>query len=243
MNNRNRKVSGVHRRWLILFLIPVVILAAVSVYYFRDTSQDRELALSQEAARNEEIDPLDVQVIEDEGLSFSFHIDEFVDRYNAYYRRDNGEACLPDTGDTVHYYYTEDESIITLPTLNINASDSGRNVQEIILSFDWHSYSEALMEVFESMCFYTVKTLFPEMPDEDITALYSGVIDSAYDHPGEEWFGADALPYALFYKGGAGIYSYYASGDRQYLCVIPVTEDSLNGFRDRGVKVYSTVER
>ncbi|MCI6850047.1 MAG: hypothetical protein MR883_00850, partial [Clostridiales bacterium] len=54
----------------------------------------------------------------------------------------------------------------------------------------------------------------------------------------DAWYGRGAVPYALFYKDGIGIYPYFAIGDWEHFCIIPVTEETVAEFKQKGVEIH-----
>lgn len=215
--------------------------------------KERETILAQKA----EIKKLNINILnnrEDE-LVFNISIDDYIDSYNGYYWNDNkaryllpsDEWCtqIYDTSihsnhETIYYYFTEDKDIWSLPTISVYAPTNKDYVQEITVNFDWHSYTENMYELYEQMCFYSLKAVFSELTDEQIINLYSEANSLGYEnvYSSEEWYSKDSVPYALFYKDNVGVYPYFAIGSWQHLCIIPVTEETINEFEQKGVKIY-----
>lgn len=215
--------------------------------------KETETILEQKA----EIKKLDINVLnnrEDE-LVFNISIDDYIDSYNGYYWSDNkARYLLPsdewrtqiyDTSihsnhETIYYYFTEDEELWTLPTISVYVPIDKDYVQEITINFDWHSYTENMYELYEQMCFYSLKAVFSELTDEQIINLYSEANSLGYENvfSSEEWYSKDSVPYVLFYKDNVGVYPYFAIGSWQRLCIIPVTEYTINEFKKKGVKIY-----
>lgn len=110
-----------------------------------------------------------------------------------------------------------------------------------------------MYDLYKEMCFYTLKVFFPDFSDEQIISIYSKAIDSGYDHviyskaidsgyyhifPSDEWYSSDSVPYAVFYKDNIAVYSYFAIGSSQSLCIIPVTQETINTLRQKGAEIY-----
>ena len=55
----------------------------------------------------------------------------------------------------------------------------------------------------------------------------------------DAWFGSNAVPPGLFYRDGVGIYPYFAIGDWERFCIIPVTAERLQEFKEKGVVLYA----
>ena len=204
-----------------------------------------------------EIKRLDIAVIEnrENELVFDISIDDYIDSYNGYYWNDKNscylsppsewrcstyETAIHSDHETFYYNFTEDEKIWPLPTISVYVPTNGNYIQEITLNFDDHSYTEAMYDLYEEMCFYTLKVFFPDFTDEKITELYTSLNKLAYGNvfPNEEGYGSDSVPCALFYKDGIGLYPYFAIGEFVHLCIIPVTQETIDEFEMKGVEIY-----
>ncbi len=189
-------------------------------------------------------------------LVFSFSMDDYIESYNGYYWRehekryilpvvfDNWQMQTLENGihspyNTVLYDYSADRKMLSLPLISFYVPPENDSVQEIAVIFDWHSYSRELHEQYEELCYYSVKTVLPELTEEQIVKLCSKINEAGYDHAFsmDEWYGSGSVPYELFYKGNIGVYSHFAIGSRQRLCIIPVTEQTLDEFARRGVVI------
>lgn len=188
-------------------------------------------------------------------LVFNISADDFIESYNSLYAVKNKSAYLSaiehwqksseETGihsdyETNIYRFTEDEKLWALPTISIYTPSNNISVEEITVNFDWHSYTENLYEQYKSMCYYTLKTVLPNLADKQIINLYTKANDSGYEHcfSSDEWYANGRLPTEMFYKDNICVYSYFAIGSSQRLCIIPVTEETIAGFKEKGVIVY-----
>lgn len=217
--------------------------------------KEKEAILKQKS----EIKRLDISVLDnrEDELVFNISIDDYIESYNGYYWKDkksryllpssniNWQTQILDTSihskhETVYYYFTEDKKIWSLPTISLYVPTNKDYVQEITINFDWHSYTENMYRLYEQMCFYSLKAVFSELTDEQIINLYSEANNIGYEnaYSSEEWYSKDSIPYALFYKDNIGVYPYFAIGSWQHLCIIPVTEETINEFQQKGVKIY-----
>ena len=188
-------------------------------------------------------------------LVFSVSIDDFIDSYNGYYWNDkNIRYLLPSTEwrsqiydtaihsnyETKYYNFTEDEKIWSLPTISVYVPTNNDYIQEITLNFDDHSYTKQMYTLYEEMCFYTLRVLFPDCSSDKITELYMSLNKLAYDNvfPNEKGYNSNSTPCALYYKNGIGLYPYFAIGECVHLCIIPVTQETISDFEARGVRIY-----
>lgn len=215
--------------------------------------ENRETLPEQVVATRE----LNCQVIENRSEEFVFDssINDFIDCYNGLCRTGQGDVFLGPASDwnsriyesgihsdyeTVVYTFSEDEAVQSLPTVTVYAPSDCNAIQEITVDFDDHGYSESLFEQYKKMCFYTVKAFFPEMSDDNITELCASVHNLANQNlfSEEDWFGHDAVPPVLYYKNQIGVYPYFAVGQCEHLCIVPVTQEMIAQFERKGVKIY-----
>lgn len=191
---------------------------------------------------------------EDE-LVFSIAIDEFVDGFNRCYGAEYGsdylappeqwicetlESSIHWDGETLKYRFSENVSAYTLPTVSVYSPASGGGIQLVTVDFDQHCYSQSLYGRYEMLCFYALKVFFPELSDEAIVELYQQVNALGEENvfSSDEWYTNGSVPCALFYKDGIGVYPYFAAGDWEHLCIIPVTEAVITAFEQKGVVIY-----
>lgn len=128
----------------------------------------------------------------------------------------------------------------SLPTVSVFTPSDESYVQEIMLNFDDHSYTESMYRLYERTCFYTIKVLFPSFDDAETVELYTKLNELAYQNvfPNEQGYSSDSIPAALFYKDGIGLYPYFAIGESVHLCVIPVTDQTIAAFETKGTAIY-----
>ena len=219
-----------------------------------DEEEMQKQIILREKAEIRELDAAVMDYQEDE-LVFSFSIDDFIDSFNGYYWEDyESRYLLPSSmwisfvyESSIHskyasnyYYFTPDETMWSLPTVSVFTPSDESYVQEIMLSFDDHSYTESMYHLYERTCFYTIKVLFPSFDDAEIVELYTKLKELAYQNvfPNEQGYSSDSIPAALFYKDGIGLYPYFAIGESVHLCVIPVTDQTITAFEAKGTTIY-----
>ncbi len=204
-----------------------------------------------------EIKKLDTSVLNNrtDELVFSFSIDDFIESYNNLYVKDKKKTYLTSSSiwtclvhensihsnhETYDYYFTENESNQTLPIIEVYVPSNNDYVQEIVINFDYHSYMEKNYNLYEEMCFYTLKSLLNETNDKEIIKLYKNINQLAEDNifSSEEWYKNGAVPRVIYYRNGVGVYPYFAIGQHMKLCVIPVTEQTISEFKQKGVDIY-----
>lgn len=231
--------------WRLIPLAFVLIyIALVAVIQSKET-------LKQEV----EIKKLDIKVLnnrEDE-LVFSVSIDDFIDSYNGFYRNDkNANYLLPSSRwstdiydkaihsnhETIYYNFTEDEKKWLLPTISVYVPANGDYIQEITLNFDDHGYTAEMYELYEEICFYTIKVLFPDFTDDKIIELYTVLNNLAYDNFTTVKYTSESVSCALYHKDGIGLYPYFADGELLHLCIIPVTQKYINELEKKGVEIH-----
>lgn len=186
---------------------------------------------------------------------FSIGIDDYIDCYNALFKKDNGSNFFTpsaqwqcyhrDSG--IHsayrmnyFYFTPDEQVHTLPTVAVYIPTNDDCIQEVTVNFDEHSYTESGYHLFQEMCGYTMRVFFPDLPDDTVSAVCSEIISSGNQNvfSSDEWYDVGSVPSVLFHKNGIGVYPYFAIGDWERFCIIPVTEELLTDFDQKGVELH-----
>ena len=232
-----------------------------SGYYGDFEQQAKEEALleqeEKEALLNKkaEIRQFDINVLQnrENELVFSISINDYIDGYNGFHWRDYKTRYLLPTDkwrtqildtaihsehETIYYNFTEDEKVWPLPTISVYVPTNEDYIQEVTVNFDWHhSYTENMYTLYEEMCLYTLKIFFPDLSDDKIIQLYTTLNNLAYDNivPHEQGYSSNSVPCALYHKDGIGLYPYFAVGECVHLCIIPVTEETINDFEKKGV--------
>lgn len=195
----------------------------------------------------------DIAVMEyrENELVFTLSLDGYIACFNEYYgrgyltpacewRHHVQDAAIHSGHETNVYYFTADEKVYSLPTITVYTPANGDYIQEITVNFDDHSYTESDYAQYRQMCFCTLKVFFPELSDASLMELCTEAITLGNRNlfASDEWYGSGSVPCALFYKDGIGVYPYFAIGDWARLCVIPVTEQTIANFKQKGVQVY-----
>lgn len=226
--------------------------------YFDGTTQRQTLFdESEPTIAQTEIDTLDIQVMEnrEKELVFTISIHDYIRSYNSYYNSSYCRSYLTPVSqwqcyifdsaihsdhETKYYYFTEDERVYSLPTITVYVPTNGDYIQEITVNFDEHSFSESGFELYKEMCYYTMKVFFPNLPDESIFDLCSEIVALGNQNvfSSDEWYDKDVVPFALFHKDGIGVYPYFAIGDWEHFCIIPVTEEVINEFEEKGAQIH-----
>ncbi len=212
---------------------------------------------NREQFEQKNITKFDVKIKENQNkeLVFSISIDDYINAYNSYYFKDNKTNYLLSSSKwqienlntsvssdyaTKKYYFTEDKTLLTLPTITVYTPNGQNDIQEITLNFDWHGWTSQMYNKYETMCFYTLKVFFPELDDEQIKKLYSKINDLGYENvfTVDKQYSKDSVPCAIFYKNNIGLYPYFAMGSWQYFCIVPITSDYIDELEQKGVKTY-----
>ena len=109
-----------------------------------------------------------------------------------------------------------------------------------------HAYLDQTLEEiflynaqFEELCFYTLKVFFPDMEDEQIVALYEEAnhLGNMNVFLNEDGYKKGCVPCVLYHKDGVGIYPYFAIGEWVHLCIIPVTQEIIDDYAQKGVEI------
>lgn len=214
-----------------------------------------ETSLSKILNQEAPIKKLDLQIMEnrENELVFQTSIDDFIDSYNGYYWKDKEvryllpslewNAYLYDKAvhsayETCYYIFSKDEEILPFPTITVYAPSNGDFIQEITVNFDDHSYMDSLYDIYEEMCFYTLKVFFPDLPDETLINLYTTLNQLAYENVTTIKYTSESVPCALYYRGNIGVYPYFALGECVHMCIIPVTQEYLDELQRKGTAIF-----
>jgi len=221
-----------------------------------EASEPPEEDILQQSA---EIKELDISAIEnrENELVFNISLDDFIDSYNGYYWNDKSVRYFPPSymwesytaensvhsgHETLLYTFTEDEKLWSFPTISAYVPTNRDYIQEITLEFDNHGYTDELHEIYEEHCLYTLKVFFPNLSNEKITELYSEINAYAFDHfPFPELsYSRNSTPQILYHKDGIGVYPYFPNSVL-HLCIIPVTDSTLDTFSANGTAIFEVV--
>ena len=200
---------------------------------------------------------LDIQVMENRKneLVFTISTSDYVESYNSYYKVDYCRSLLPPVSqwqcftydsaihseyETKCYSFTEDEHVYSLPTITVYVPTNDDYIQQITVNFDEHSFTQSGFEKYKEMCYYTMKVFFPDLSDARIMDLCAEIVALGNQNvfSSDEWFSKNAVPFALFYREGIGVYPYFAIGDWEHFCIIPVTEETVTEFGEKGVQIH-----
>ena len=86
------------------------------------------------------------------------------------------------------------------------------SIQEITVNFDDHGYAPSLRNIYNNMCYYTLKVFFPDFPKDKIVELYTTLNRLAYEYFTEIKYTSESIPSVLYYKDGIGLYPDFAEG-------------------------------
>lgn len=226
-------------------------------YYDSKTSQEpttSETSLNAEIAKP---DILRIGIEENrEGEQvFTIDIEDYIQRYNSFFRGDYGRDFFSpvsewrcyrrDSGihsdhEMKFYYFQLDEQVYSLPTVAVYVPTNADHIQEITINFDEHSFTESGFQLYKEICRYTMKVFFPDLTDEERSTICSQIFSLGNQNvlSSEEWYDTGAIPCVLFHRDGIGIYPYFAIGNWERFCVIPVTEDILSNFTQKGAEIH-----
>lgn len=213
-----------------------------------------EASLSTETV-NPDILQISIEGNREDDLVFTINIEDYIEIYNSFYRENNvrdffspvsewqcdhRETGIHSDHEMKFYYFQLDEKVYSLPTVAVYVPTNVDRIQEITINFDQHSFTEYGFQLYKEICCYTMKIFFPDLTDEERSMVCSEIISLGNRNvlSSEEWYDKGAIPCVLFHADGIGIYPYFAIGDWDRFCVIPVTEDILSNFTQKGVKIY-----
>ncbi len=188
-------------------------------------------------------------------LVFNRSLNDFIDCYNQHYRTDHHMPYLQPASEwrnlvypsaihseheTILYEFSYNPKIWSQPTITAYVPTNKEYIQEITVNFDEHGYSESFYDAFEELCYYTLKVFFPELSDEQIIHLYTelNMLGDQNVFDNDQGYEKGCIPCVLYHKNGIGVYPYFAVGEWQHLCIIPVTEETRQDFADKGVEIH-----
>ena len=194
-----------------------------------------------------EVVDLDIGVTEiaDNELAFTITLDEFISSFNRYYFQHHNKAYFEKaskwqkysngyelflSSEVTGYSFTQDPQIWSLPRVSVYVPSGSDYIQQIVLTFDDHRYQASMYELYQEICFYTLKVFFPKMANDEITMIY----EALYEQSGDNFFGNDyeKLPNSIYYIDDFALYAYYGAGTVN-ICILPLSGDidiPLNSF-------------
>ena len=185
---------------------------------------------------------------------FSSSISDFILSFNSIYEQMYAEDYLTSSSnwmrlidespcfehDSVHYIFSADERIGSMPTISIYTPENNDGIYEIKLTFDDHGYQESLYEEFEEICLCSLKTALPELSNAHIIDLHEKLYSLTKENfwGGYNTYGGGERPAlnAIYQYSTVGLYGYYGAGTAN-ICVIPLTQETIAQFQQQGVEV------
>lgn len=244
---------------LAVWILVAAILLGEFLWVWIQCQEDREEPNADLlfAVEEQGIEPINIEVRTVHGNEALFGVtaEDFIRSFNSLFERDYCRSYFPPLEDwsgcsynsgihsqypAMKFVFSEDEKIYSLPTVTIYTPMEQRAIQEITVNFDEHSYTEAGYQRYKQLCSYTLKVFFPKLSEDAVSQICDQVIAAGNQNvfDSDAWFGSGAVPFALFCRDGVGIYPYFAIGDWQRFCVIPVTEEIIADFKQKGVEIY-----
>lgn len=176
---------------------------------------------------------------------FSMTAADFAAGYNSLYRQCHHADYLPALWSgyqdvtpclgtpVTRFWFSEDETIPSMPTISLHVPPEG-GICEIEVTYDHHSHQDDLFDIFQQLCFYTLKTALPQWSDADITT----VCQELYRETESNFWGGvyeDGHPplTVLYLQDTVGFYGYYGAGTAN-ICLLPVTGSTLLRLQQQG---------
>lgn len=212
----------------------------------------QEETLSSPAPETADPLALDVSVIPGRGegeLLFSFTLEEWITAFGAHYdylrpveewRCWSVEQGIHSPFESIYYEFIANETMYALPAMAAYVpAEEDHRVQELTVDFDDHAYQDEAYALYEDLCFAAIETLLPSLSEEEITAIYTDLNALSYDELrlNDRKYRSGVVPLRLYHKDGVGLYGHFALGDYVRLCIIPVTEESLQAFAQQGTEL------
>lgn len=204
-----------------------------------DSRETEETGLTIAAVENREGEPV-----------FNLSLEAFIRGCNACYGgdflpprdfwRQETYPCSPYSDrETRCFCFVEDENLYSLPMMVVYLPAEG-DIQAVTVNYDQHSYTELGFRLYRQMCACTLKVFFPDLSEAAVTELLERVMDEGNQNTfsSEEWFGRETLPRGVYCGSGIGVYPYFAVGDWDRICIIPLTEARITQWKQKGVEFY-----
>lgn len=183
---------------------------------------------------------LDIDIIQTETgeNALSISIEDFIKSFNSFYAKDNGTGYLGDVdewqmfaagptfynpNETTCFIYSEDMSVRSIPQMKVYADSIASGIYQISLSYDDHSYSIETYDMYEEMCFYTIRTIFPNETDKEIKEICELMLNAVDESFTLDKQDAEKMPELISYqKDGIGMYPYYVVGEMMEICIVAI---------------------
>lgn len=207
--------------------------------------------------REPELVKLNISVIENrvDEWAFDISLEEFINSFNSFYLYDRQKDYLLPREQWrvlarekgVHsnyaallYEFTVDARVWSQPTISAYIPSTGEYLLGATVNFDDHGYSESFYKEYEMLCYYTLKVFFPDMPKDEIISLYTTINSLGGENiiMDSDGYRNGVVPPVLYYADGIGVYPYFARGEWEHFCIIPITEEMLRDYARKGVEVY-----
>ena len=128
-----------------------------------------------------EVVELDIGVTEiaHNELAFTITLDEFISSFNSYYFQHHNKAYFEKvskwqkhsnghelflSSEVTGYSFTQDPQIWSLPRVSVYFPSGSDYIQQIVLTFDDHGYQASMYELYQEICFYTLKVFALKWP-------------------------------------------------------------------------------
>lgn len=182
---------------------------------------------------------------------FAFTLEDFIASYNSLYWQDHQETFLSpaeewtlmaygetDTSRAVDLYsFTQDKSLWFLPTLSVYAPPGETQVRKISVDLDEHSDTQDKHDVFQEMSLYALALFFPDLGEEELTALFQQLDQEMAADRYDQWYSDRTIPKRLYYQGSVGVFAFFALGDYQRIILLPVDQAYLEDLAAQGTEL------
>ncbi len=143
--------------------------------------------------------------------------------------------------ETLRYDFSEDKEVWSMPTLSFYVPKGSDTVAEVTVNFDEHGFTEDLYAKYKAMSLQTLQIFFPDTKKETLEKRYTDMVSYARTHTvsNEEGYKNGVVPAVLYEKDGIGVYPYFAIGESLHICIVPVTEEQLSNWQEKGAEIFA----
>ncbi len=260
------RYTDISKLKVIGILIALVAIGCGAAYQFITDKKDSESHIVDQIDNDtgilmdnqfNDVDELNIEVVhmEDE-LAFSFDRNQFMAALDKCYADNRGKRFISDTAvwtavtckstphskqKSIGYVFTNDAEVQALPTITLYTQLKDSKVQLITINFDEHSFETSMKEMYDDMCFYALKLIYKEIEDKTLLDISKDIYTKAQKYITDVPYTQGSLPSILYYKDDVGVYPYFQVGSWVRMCIIPVDQELIEYYENKGVEVIKII--
>lgn len=223
--------------------VTVVLSCLMTIFLFAGCSDvQRAEDVEDLKPNNSDVIELNIKIIEtDSGIeAFDICTEDFINSFNSYYAKDKGSDYLEEiykwkmfatapmlnnTKETMMYVFSQEPEARSMPQIKIYADSPKSSIYQVSMCYDDHSYSPETYAIYEELCYYTLKTVFPDKSKKEINELNKRLLlelDRSYT---PDQTAVNKIPDIKYSENGIGVYPYNVAGDTIELRFAPLDQE------------------